>query len=287
MHKLGKIWRRSVRRSVRAISPVVSAVVLIGAIVALIFVALTFANNFLTARLAESEFSVMKQFMHNVGLQIDDVAWITGRTQTLRYSSRYGHVSFIELALTYSIYLRNVSGGYEFFQSYTTGMLVFNMPTSKYSLGDNYFELLYPSSESFLFQGASAPVARVFVSEKIPMADGNFIRVAVVPCLRFLNSTIHDQSGDKNYFKFYLPTLSAGNSSKTSQTVTLTSRSISAYTRSDITGINITVSFPSSLEGFDPAFFGFSSFTESVTFPANSVFEIYVSTVDVSLGGHT
>jgi len=65
-----------------------------GTVVALISVALVFANNLLSVRMAESEFNSAIQVMQTVGLQIDDVAWVIGRTETARYSSRYGDVGF-------------------------------------------------------------------------------------------------------------------------------------------------------------------------------------------------
>ena len=93
-----KIELRRLRRDEKAVSPAISSVLLTSAVVVLLLVTIAFGNNFLNARMAENEFSAMKQSMQTVGLQIDDVAWIVGRTQTIRYASRFGHVDFESLA---------------------------------------------------------------------------------------------------------------------------------------------------------------------------------------------
>lgn len=287
MLKIGKIWRKSIKRSVEAVSPVISTVILTAVIVSLIFATIVFANDFLTTRLAETEFNAMKQFMQNVALQVDDVAWVIGRTQTIRYSSRYGRVNFIEAALSYVIYLKMNESYYECIGTYIVGSLIFNMPIDKYSIGNDHFEMVYPSSErSFVINGTSAPVARVFVSEKLPMADGNYIRVSLIPCIRLLRSSITEDGETTNYYRLYLPILKGGSSPRKSQTVTLTSQFVSTRTFSDVLGINVTVSFPSSPEGFDIGFFGFESSSVSIDFPENSILEVYISNVTVSLGVH-
>lgn len=281
-----KIWKKGLKRSVKAISPVISSVVLTGTIVALLFVTLVFANDFLTARLAENEFAAMKQFMQNVALQIDDVAWTIGRTQTIRFSSRFGHLDFVEAAITYAITIRKSDDTTECIATNVIGMLVFNMPVDKYSVGNNYFELVFPSENSFVLNGTSAPVARVFISEKMPMADGNYIRVAVVPCVRILRTAI-SAGGETHYrYKLYLPILMSGQFPRRSQTVTLTSQYVTLSTESDVVGFNVTISFPSSSEGFDLGFFGFDSSNFSISFPEASVLEVYTSNVTLSLGVH-
>jgi hypothetical protein len=74
-----------------------------GAIVAILSVALVFANGLLWSRVAEGEFNSSKQLMHTAGLQIDDVAWTTGRTETVIYASQYGSVVLEPSVLNYTI----------------------------------------------------------------------------------------------------------------------------------------------------------------------------------------
>jgi hypothetical protein len=246
-------------------------------------VAVVFANNFLAARMAENEFSAVKQFMQTVGLQIDDVAWIIGRTQTVRYASKYGQVNFETAALNYSVYVN----GTVYFANYTTGILLFNMPISKYSVGNDYYESIFPSNRSFLQFGSSAPVSCVYVIEKLPMADGNYIRVVVVPIIRVLNSTISAGGSVKNYFKFYLPILSAGNNPRLSQSVTLTGKNVSVKTMEGVNSVKISVSFPKSSLGFGEGFFNFEKTVEILNVTSGSIIEFYTSEVIVSLGLHS
>jgi len=251
----------------------------------LLLVTIVFANNFLSARMAENEFSAVKQFMQTVGLQIDDVAWTVGRTQTIRYASKYGQMNFESLALNYTVYV-NKGGGYVYLANYSVGILLFNMLVSQYSIGNNYYECIFPSSDgSFLQKGASAPVTYVYVIEKLPMNDGDFIRVVVAPSIRTLNSTISTGGEEKNYFKFYLPVLQQGLHPRLSQSVTLVGNSVSVKTES-CNAIKIYVSFPKASLGFGADFFKFKNTEEVVDVPDGSVIEFYTGEVIVSLGLH-
>ena len=120
----------------------------------MILVAMGFANNFLDARMAENEFSTNKQFMLTTGLQIDDIAWTIGRTQTVRYSSQYGNMKVLSPAVTYAFEVYDGSS-WETLFSNTTGMISFNIPVSIYSVSNNYFERILPSSNGSFLQAGS------------------------------------------------------------------------------------------------------------------------------------
>jgi len=273
------------KRSVRAVSPALSAVIITGMIVTLLCVVLVFANSFLWTRLAEGEFNAAKQFMQAVGLQIDDVAWIAGRTATVRYSSKYGDVYFMSSALKYTVYIKKVgSSNYQMLYSNTTGILLFNMPTSKYSVSNGYFEGIYPSDSSPVLEGASAPLARIFAVEKVPMNDGSYVRVVVAPSLRLVNSTITSGTGQTFYTKLYFPRLTLKEAPRHSQSITISGESVFAITNSSITQIKVVVEFP--LAGFDNSFFNFSQTEEEFTVPSGSTIQIYIGEVEVSLGRH-
>jgi hypothetical protein len=277
---------RSLRKDKRAISPAISTVILTSAVITLLLITIVFANNFLDARLAENEFSAMKQFAQTMGLQIDDVAWTIGRTQTIRYASKYGQVNFESLALTYSVYV-NKGAGYVYLANYSAGILLFNMPVSKYTLGNNYHELIFPSSDSsFLQIGTSAPISQVYVIEKMPMDDGNYIRIVVAPTVRMLNSTISNGGETQNYYKFYLSDLSPGTHPRYSQSVTLTGKNVTRVTDGNVNAIRITITFPNAGLGFDSSFFYFESTTEEVDIQDGSIIEFYTGEVIVSLGLH-
>jgi hypothetical protein len=275
---------RRLRRDEKAVSPAISTVILTSAVVVLLLVTVAFANNFLNARMAENEFSATKQFMQTVGLQIDDVAWTIGRTQTIRYASRFGQVNFESLALNYIVYV-DKGDGYIYLTNYSAGILLFNMPISSYSVSNNYSERIFPSSDSsFLQIGTSAPVSHVYVIEKLPMNDGNFIRVVVAPSIRMLNSTISTGGEGKNYFRFYLPILSPGTNPRHSQSVTLAGSTVSVETEGAVNKIKIHVSFLKDSLGFDEDFFNFESVDEEVDVPDGSIIEFYTGEVIVSLG---
>ncbi|MEM3725856.1 MAG: hypothetical protein QXK98_03225 [Candidatus Bathyarchaeia archaeon] len=262
----------------RAVSPAISTVILTSAIVVLLLVTIVFANDFLNARMATSEFSAMKQFMQNVGLQIDDVAWIPENTRTIRYASRFGQVSFVPAALTYNVYVN----GTVFLANFTTGIILFNMPVDKYSLGNGYYECLFPSNRSFLKTGASAPVSYVYVIEKLPMYGGSFIRVVVVPTIRMLNTTVTTHGSGANYSKFHLPILTNGTLSYVSQSMTLRGKNVSVKAAENVATIKINVTFPKNIFGFDESFFNFER-TEVVVNVQGSVVEFYTGEVRVSL----
>jgi hypothetical protein len=271
---------RGLRKNGKAISPAISTVIITAAVVVMLLVTIVFANNYLQGRIAQNEFSAAEQFMQTTALQLDDVSWTIGRTQTIRYTSTFGQVNFQAPALNYTVFVNNVP-----LASYITGVLFFNMPTNKYSVGNGYYQGVIPASNSsFLQQGTSAPVGHVFVVEIVPMKDGNYIRIVVAPSIRMLNSTISTGNSTTNYYNFYLPCLAPGASPHVSQTVTLQGYNVSVATTGSVSDVRIHVDFPQSIQGFDNNFFHFETQDVDVPVPAGSVLEFYTSEVIVSLG---
>jgi hypothetical protein len=267
------------RKDRKAVSPAISTAIITSAVVVMLLVTVVFANNYLQQRIAENEFDAAKQFMQTTGLQLDDVSWTIGRTQTIRYASNYGQVNFEAPALNYTVFIDNNP-----IASYTTGVLFFNMPTNKYNLGNNYYQRVFPANTSFLQTGTSAPVSSVFVIEVVPMIDGNYIRIVVAPSIRMLNSTISSGNGTTNYYNFYLPLLQPGSSPRLSQSMTLQGTTVSAITKGVTNTIKIQVDFPKTSQGFNDQFFRFENQTETIQVPANSILQFYTSEVIVSLG---
>ena len=281
-------YRLSLRKDKRAISPAISTVIMTAAGIVLIFVAMTFANSSLNTQMATNEFTSNKQFMLTTGQQIDDIAWTTGRTQTVTYSSKFGGLNFQELALNYTFSVHTSSGWETLTPTGETGMILYNMPVSSYSPGNGYFENILFNG-SFLQSGSSAPVCQVFGEEKLPMYDGDYTRIVLIPTLRLLSSTITgDQQNATSYFKFYLPLLENGTSPYLSQSLTVTGDGITKIIRSGVDQVKINVSFPNT--EFDSAFFNFNSTSitlNSTTNPqitANSVVEFYLGSVIVTIG---
>jgi hypothetical protein len=275
----------------RGMSPVISTVIMTGAMVAILSVALVFANNFLWSRVAEGDFDSSRQLMHTAGLQIDDVAWTVGRTETIRYSSQYGEVVLEPSILNYTVSVGDGVDVYNF--SNLTGALLFNLPTSRYSITNGYWERIFPDqNESLTLKGTSAPIVRVFGIERMPMYDGSYIRVVVAPTVRVLFSSINTSVSSTYYIRMYLPVLAAGESPRLSQSITLTGESVEAHTINDVTSISVTVNFPreASPENFDSDFFNFPYNSEDFDLSTivsgydNVVFELYLSEVSVEFG---
>lgn len=255
------------------------------ALVVLVLVAMNVANSSLTIQLAADEFNSNKQCMQSTGQQIDNVAWTIGRTETVDYTAKYGQVKFVPSIINYTVEINNASS-WQTIYNFTTGMILFNMPTSDYDLGNNYFSRIIPSdSGSFLQWNASAPVCQVFATQKGFMADGSYSRIVAVPTVRVLNSTMI--TGVSNY-KFYLPSLVAGSNPYLSQSVTLTGISLTSLTPSgSLTQIRINataLAAPSTPPGFTSAFFNFDHTSETVALPSSSFVEFFVGTIVVSIG---
>jgi hypothetical protein len=282
-----KPTRHSIRKDNRAISPAISTVILMAAVIAMILVAMSYANNILNTKLAQNEFGGNQQFMQTAGQQMDDIAWTIGRTQTVTYSSKYGSVGFQNSALSYTFSVHSSSGWTN--QTFTTGIILYNIPTSLYSMSNIYFQRVpISANSSFLLTTSSSPVSQVFCEQKVPMTDGSNVRIVLVPTLRVLSSTIAGQSS--SYLKFYLPNLQNGTSPYLTQSLTLKGQGISKNTFSRIDQIQITANYPKAANGFDSSFFKFQTRTitlNSASTPklsANSLVELYVGNVQVSIG---
>ena len=267
-------------RNVRGVSPAVSAVILTAAIVVLVLVAMSFATTFLEARISESEFASVRQFMQTAAVQVDDVAWTPWRTQTFRHSCKYGRMIFISGALNYTICYKNASG--EYYISELSGILAYEMPISKYNMYDGYFDLVYPTSDSLVFKGATAPVARVFAIEKL--STGNYVRLVLNPCVRVVEANV---SGEKQY-KVYLPILYKAEPKGNNPTVTFTSTQLSSLVIPNVTEIRIVVT---SLI-YDADFFVESPASvdkitdEVIDVDDGSTLILYIGEVRVSIGVH-
>jgi hypothetical protein len=252
-------------------------------------VAMTYAQNILNLKMAENEFTSNKQFLQTTGDQVDDVAWSIGRTQTISYSSKYGNVQFKDVALNYTFSISSNDGASwdDLTFDGTTGIILFNMPVRSYSIGNNYFERI-PSNanSSFLLPDSTSPISQVICEEKLPMNDGSYSRIVLVPTMRMLTSSVSSQSQTStNYFKFYLPSLDNGTNRYLSQSITLTGEGISKVTRSGVDFVRITVTFPQDDSlGLDSSFFQFQSDSITLPLPQDSIVEFYTGKVVVAIG---
>ena len=269
--------RKSVGKDSRGLSPAISTVIMTAAIVVLVLVAMSYGQSYLSSSVAQNEFSTNQQFMVTTGLQIDNVAWMIGRAQTIQYSSTYGSLQVLPQALIYNVEI-NQGAGWVPLCTVQTGILMYNVPTTEYSLGNNYVKSLSSSNSSFLQTGAAAPDSYVYSIEKLPMSDGNFARIVVVPTVRMITNMV----GGVNYFEFYLPFLENGTSPGYSQSVTLICKNVDQNVEGGVTQIQLVVTFPRADQGFDSSFFPFPALTE--TLPVNGTVEVYEGDVSVSVG---
>jgi hypothetical protein len=254
-------------------------------LVVIVLVTVSFADNELTLQMAEGEFSASKDFMQSTGTQIDNVAWTIGRTETVDYTAKYGQVTFASQVLEYAFQVYDNSVLLNTY-TFTTGMVLYNMPASTYSIGNNCFIRIVPSDNgSFVQWGVSAPVYQVFESENVA-SYGSYARIVAVPTVRVLNSTINGE----NYYEFYLPSLISAKSPYLSQSVTLTGSSLNmampngAVTQVKITATTINSPVPLGFNTFNSAFFNFDHSTETVNIPPGSLVEIYSGSVTVGIG---
>jgi hypothetical protein len=285
--------QRSFRKDRRAASPAISTVIMMAAGVVMILVAMTYANNMLATKMAENEYNTNKQFMQTTGQQIDDIAWTVGRTQTVSFSSKYGNMKFQEVALNYTFQVHTSTGGWQNLSlSGKTGIIMYNMPVGYYSLGNNSFARVpFAANSSFLLPDSTAPISQVICEQRLPMNDGGYARIVLVPTMRVLASTITSTTGSTNYFKFYLPDLENGTNLYRSQSITLTGNGISKVTKDHVDQVIISVSFPKGASlGFDSSFFNFKSNTITLNntstprLSSDSVVEFYVGKVVVTIG---
>jgi len=282
----GKARKKTLQKDRGAITAAISTIIMTAALIVLVLIAANFANNELTLQMAEGEFSSSKNFMQSTGTQIDNVAWTIGRTETVDFTAKYGQVAFAPQVLTYTFKILGHNGVVLNTYTFTTGMILYNMPAGTYSVGNNYFSRIIPTdSSSFLQSGVSSPVYQVFAVENIP-AYGSYARIVTVPSVRYLTSMINSE----NYYEFYLPSLVSGSSPYLSQSLTLTGNGLNMATPSGaITQVQITASaiqspLPLGFTSFSTSFFNFTSTTATVNINAGSLVEIYNGQVTVSIG---
>lgn len=283
MGKMGlstcRVKRKSLRKDGRGISPAISTVIMTATIVVLVLVAMGYGQSYLSSSIAQNEFSTNQQFMETTGLQVDNVAWMVGRAQTIQYSSTYGSLQLLPGALTYTIKIFQ-SSGWTQLCTLTTGALMYNVPTTEYSLGNHFEKDLSSSDTSFLQVGPAAPDTFVYSIEQLPMSDGNFARIVIIPTVRMMTNSV----GAANYVELYLPILESGPSPGYSQSVTLICQNVDQNMPTGaFTQVQVSVTFPLSGQGFGSTFFPFPALTETQTFSASTI-ELYAGDVSVSVG---
>ncbi len=255
----------------------------------LVAIGLAYSNSLVQTNLSSNDFGQAQKFMQTAAQTMDDVAWTAGKTGSVLYSSRYGYVQYFGQTLNYTVYVKvQGSGQYTKFASYLTGILNYCVPTTYYSFYNGYYTQVFPTSiPTLTLMGNSAPVARVFGIEKLPMTSGSYVRVATVPTIRYLNSTFSTSGTNPYYMRLYLTALTAGVNPNKNQDMTFTSTGVNILTINKVSSVNVTVTFPAAGQGFDSTFFHFPALYQIITPPSgysDQVLELYVGTISVQLG---
>jgi flagellin-like protein len=281
---------QTVLRKRRAIASIVATLMLMLITIVTMSITLSFVQNNLTRGEAENNFVFAKVFMKTVGFQVDDVAWQSGRMDTIQYSSRDGEMFLREGILAYEVKVKYVEvAGETIIANYMLNGLFFSIPTSKYSLDNNYFAEILPGDTSTLVLSDSTdPVARVFVVQKNPIyEEGDYIRIGIVPVIRTTSYSITTTTGvgttTTKYCKLLLAKLQTGPGTPSApQYVTLLGTDITATVLKGVETLTVTVSYPKSGLGYDNMFFRFPQETQTLNFGSSGAeVEIFVSTVEV------
>jgi len=187
-------------KKTKAVAPIVSTIMLMAVTLFVMSIALSFVNNTLTRREGENDFESAKIFMKNVGLQIDDVAWTKGRVDTVHFTSQYGQVEFLsgdlpesaplKYTVTYN-YLDEYGVEISYEEYYYSSILMYNLPIDKSFLGEGYDEAILPKNVNSarelkpVASGTTAPVANVFAIQKSNVGADQYLRIVLVPVMRY------------------------------------------------------------------------------------------------------
>lgn len=228
---------------------------------------LNFVNQSLARHNGENDLTLAKTFMENVGFGIDDVAWRTGQMDTLRYSSQSAEMYLRDDLFNYTITITHTNNVVEHPVHFSSSVLFYNIPLSKYYLDNTYFEPLLPKSMNNIVQNTTtSPIAYVFAVQKNPIigvsghgvAENEYIRVGVAPLLRSVAFNITTNGITSRYIKLYIINATKGPLTTVNpQYITLKGMKVSANMFSKIKSIDVTLQFPRAIDGYDYAFFGF------------------------------
>lgn len=284
----------NVFRKRRAEAPLIATVILMAITLFCVSLTLSFVQQNLARRSGESEFALAKTFMKNIGLGIDDVAWHTGQMNTLQYSSQDAEIHLREGLIHYKIEVLRVGVGQTWNEVNETkdtysSVLFYDIPQTKYSLDNTYFEEILPGNMTNLIQNATtAPITRVFALQRPPRVDENYyVSVGVLPLIRCVPFNITIGVGPtlttSKYVKLYLANITQGDlTTANPRYITLTGGNVEASVIPNVRSIKVTVIFPKEAKRYNSAFFNFPETTQTLDFgPSGAEVELYLGTAKV------
>jgi flagellin-like protein len=282
----------NVLKNRRGESSIVATVLLMALTLFTMSLTLSYVQQNLTRRSGESEFTLAKTYMKNIGLSVDDVAWHTGQMNTLQYSSQNAQIHLREGLIHYKLEVTKDGINYneinETKDTYLSA-LIYDIPTNQYSLDNTYFEELLPTNMTELIQsGTSSPIVRVFAVQTPPRIDEeSYISIAMVPLIRSVPFNITYGTGTSvttsNYLKLFLVNVTQGALTTVNpRYITLTGGDVLTTLIPNVRSVRITVIFPKASKGYTSAFFNFPETPQVIDFGSQAAeVELYLGTVQV------
>jgi hypothetical protein len=244
-------------------------VILIAITLAAILVTLPFIDQQRRKALTESEWDYMRTYMTTLQNAVDDVAWMQGATRSLQFSLSNGFMFAEPDALNYSVLVDKGSGYVPLVGNITTGVLGYKTLIHDYSLGGDYHEAIRPNEQTFWHTGGTNLFTYLFGVEKIPMADGNYLRLVLAPTVTVLNFEV---AGEQRY-RVLIVKLSGTGTQAGRNGVTVAGVSYEIVgTADNVIALKVTVGFPQT--GYDNTFFNFKQTSTVIDVPAGSTVEV-------------
>lgn len=277
---------KNVIRVRRGDSPIVATVLLMAITLFCMSLTLNWVQTSLARHDGENDFTLAQTFMKNIGLSLDDVAWHPGQSNTLQYSSQSAEIHLRPGLVHYKIEVWKVGDhGYSTLREWDTSVLFYDLPITKYSLDNTYFENILPSNMTQLVQNSTeAPITRVFAVQRPPIIGENaYIKVGVASLFRIVQFNINAGGTSTSYLKLYLANMTLGPlTTANPRYITLTGENVDASVINDVIHLRITISFPNSASGYDSSFFNFPVTTQTIDFPVSGAeLELYLGHVQV------
>ena len=268
----------------RAVSPLISTLLIMAITMLALSVTLGYTQATLTRKNGETDFESAKSFMKNLCLQVDDVAWVRGRVDTVHFTAQYGQLEYLEDGVQYKIDFYDSFNTLVNTTTLTSDVFLYNMPVEKYYLDETYYEpLIKEGSNNLFLSGPNAPVARVFGIQSSIAGDSQFLRIALVPALRWTSYEVTGSS-TTHYVRVYYPDLQRGYSSDLPKSIVLTGIDVTTGIHNNISRIDVAVTFPQFEKNYDNNFFKFNEVTTSLTLSAESQVEMYSGQVRLDYG---
>jgi len=121
-----------------AMSPAVSATIIVAVTVVLVLVASNYAYQTLERQRGSVEFNAAKKSILTFDDAIRDVAWEIGEARTARFTVNYGHVELIPNVLPITIVVEDYPVSYDNYTSYVR----YCLSTQYVTFGDGYEEYI-------------------------------------------------------------------------------------------------------------------------------------------------